>query len=200
MDTRQRLSFSFLELQYSPLDLNSRIICQHLPNWTRWIKRDWVWSSANSLFKWRFRCRRRCCCLSSLFCLKLQWSGQQKRATCFATLLQNELKSDVARISRTFKPVLQQIKLLQVAWIYSNFFLHGSYVTFAKTFALDWQSAQHVPILLKNVELYCPLSATIIRNLQQPDLLQDKFELEFNSFGSSVWKQQAARFSLPVSP
>ena len=120
VDTRQRLSFSFLELQYSPLDLNSRIICQHLPNWTRWIKRDWVWSSANSLFKWRFRCRRRCrcrrrrrrCCLSSPFCLKLQWSGQQKHATCFATLLQNKLKSDVARFSRTFKPVLQQIKLL----------------------------------------------------------------------------------------
>ena len=66
VDTRQRLSFSFLELQYSPLVLNSRIICQHLPNWTRWIYRDWVWSSANSLCKWRFRCRRRCrrrrCC------------------------------------------------------------------------------------------------------------------------------------------
>ena len=29
-------------------------------------KRDWVWSSANSLLKWRF-CSRRChCCLSSL--------------------------------------------------------------------------------------------------------------------------------------
>ena len=40
----------------------------------------------------------------------------------------------------------------------------------------------------------------MIRNLQQPDLLQDKFELEFNSFCSSVWKQQAARFLLPVLP
>ena len=39
----------------------------------RWNKRDKVWGSANSLFKWRFRrrsrrrSRRRRCCLSSLF-------------------------------------------------------------------------------------------------------------------------------------
>ena len=197
VDTRQRLSFSFLELQNSPWDLNSRIICQHLPNWTRWIKRDWVWSSANSLFKWRFRCRRRRCCLSSLFCLKLQWSGQQKRATCFATLLQNELKSDVCAVFAHVQTCLATNQVV-ASCVNSNFFLHGSYVTFAKTFALDWQSAQHLPILLKNVELYCPLSATIIHNLQQPDLLQDKFELEFDSFCSSVWKQQAARFFFSV--
>ena len=85
-----------------------------------------------------------------------------------------------------------------VSCVNSNFFLHGSYVTFAKTFALDWQSAQHLLILLQKVELYCPLSATIIHNLQQPDLLQDKFELEFDSFCSSVWKQQAARFFFSV--
>ena len=30
------------------------------------LKRDKVWSSATSLFKWRFRSRRRRCCLSSL--------------------------------------------------------------------------------------------------------------------------------------
>ena len=33
-----------------------------MTNWTRWNKRDKVWSSVNSLFKWRFRSRRRCCC------------------------------------------------------------------------------------------------------------------------------------------
>ena len=39
----------------------------------RWNKRDKVWGSASSLFKWRFRRRsrrrrrRRRCCLSSLF-------------------------------------------------------------------------------------------------------------------------------------
>ena len=37
-------------------------------NKTRWNKRDNVWGHANSLFKWRFRSRRRrrLCCLSSL--------------------------------------------------------------------------------------------------------------------------------------
>ena len=31
--------------------------------------------------------------------LKIQLNGQQKRATCFVTLLQNELESDVARFT-----------------------------------------------------------------------------------------------------
>ena len=39
--------------------------CQHLTNWTRWNKRDKVWSSATSLFQCRFRGRRGRCCLSS---------------------------------------------------------------------------------------------------------------------------------------
>ena len=58
--------FIFLEPWSSLLEFNSRIVCQHLTNWTRWNKRDKVWSSANPLFKWRFRNRRRRCCLSSL--------------------------------------------------------------------------------------------------------------------------------------
>ena len=37
-----------------------------MTNETRWNKRDKVWGSANSLFKWRFRSRRRRLCLSSL--------------------------------------------------------------------------------------------------------------------------------------
>ena len=65
-NTRQRLPFSFPELQYGLLKFNSRENCQHLTNWTRWNKRDKVWSSATSLLKWRFRSRRRPCCLSSL--------------------------------------------------------------------------------------------------------------------------------------
>ena len=36
----------------------------------------------------------------------------KKRATCFATLLQNELNTDVARFTTHIKPVLQQIRLL----------------------------------------------------------------------------------------
>ena len=39
-------------------------------------------------------------------------SGTEKRATCFATLLQNELNSDVARFATHSKPFFQQIRLL----------------------------------------------------------------------------------------
>ena len=39
-------------------------------------------------------------------------TGNKKRATCFTTLLQNELKNDVARYTSHIKPVLQQIRLL----------------------------------------------------------------------------------------
>ena len=40
--------------------------CQDFTNWARWNKRDKVWRSATSLFKWRSRSRRCCCCLNSL--------------------------------------------------------------------------------------------------------------------------------------
>ena len=65
VSTRQRLSFSFPELWYSPLEFNSRKNCQHLTNWTRWNKRQKVGRSATSLFKWRFLSRSRRRCLSS---------------------------------------------------------------------------------------------------------------------------------------
>ena len=70
VETIQRLASSFPEL-CSLLQFNSRKICQHLTNWTSWNKRDKVWSSANSLFKWRFRSRRRSYCWSSLMNLKI---------------------------------------------------------------------------------------------------------------------------------
>ena len=60
------LSFSFPELRYSSLEFISRENCQHLINWTPWNKRDNVWGSATSLFKWRFRSRHRRRWLSSL--------------------------------------------------------------------------------------------------------------------------------------
>ena len=72
VSTRQRLSFSFPELWYSLLEFNSGKNCQHLTNWTRWNKRDKVWSGANSLFKWRFLSRRRRRCLSSLYIISLE--------------------------------------------------------------------------------------------------------------------------------
>ena len=67
--TRQRLSVSFPEFWRSLLKFNSRKYCQHLTKWTRWNKRDKVWSRATSLFKWRFCSRRRRRCLSSLLTL-----------------------------------------------------------------------------------------------------------------------------------
>ena len=70
-NTRQRLPFSFPNLQYGLLKFNSRENCQLLTNWTRWEKRDKVWSSATSLFKWRFCGRRRRCCLISLSYIKV---------------------------------------------------------------------------------------------------------------------------------
>ena len=68
--TRQRLSVSFPEFWCSLLKFYSKKYCQHLTKWTRWNKRDKVWSSETSLFMWRIRGRRRRCCLSSLLLLK----------------------------------------------------------------------------------------------------------------------------------
>ena len=39
-------------------------------------------------------------------------NGQQERANCFATLLQKDLKSDVASFTTHIKRILQQIRLL----------------------------------------------------------------------------------------
>ena len=65
--------FSFPELRYSLLEFNSRKICQHLTNWTRWIKHNKVWSRASSLFKWHFHSLRLLCCLSLLMRQPLCW-------------------------------------------------------------------------------------------------------------------------------
>ena len=58
--------FSFPALRDSLEGFNSRKKLQHSTHWTKWNKRDKDWGSANSLFKWRFRNRRRRCFLSSL--------------------------------------------------------------------------------------------------------------------------------------
>ena len=49
--------------------------------------------------------------------LKYGKTGNKKCVTCFATLLQNELNSDVARFTTHIKPVLQQIRLLCIGQI-----------------------------------------------------------------------------------
>ena len=66
LNTRQQLAFFFSWTLIQSFRIQPPNICQHLTNWTRWNKRDKVWGSANSLFKWRFRSRRRRCCFSSL--------------------------------------------------------------------------------------------------------------------------------------
>ena len=45
--------------------------------------------------------------------LKYGKKGNKKCVTCFATLLQNELNSGVARFTTHIKPVLQQIRLIK---------------------------------------------------------------------------------------
>ena len=65
-NTRQRFSFCFSWTSLSPLKWNSRKIRQHFSNRPKRNKCHEVWSSANSLFKWRFCNRRRRCGLSSL--------------------------------------------------------------------------------------------------------------------------------------
>ena len=62
-NTRQRLSYSFLELRCSLLEFKSRKNCQHLTNRTRWNKCYKVCSSATSLFERRFLSRRCRCCV-----------------------------------------------------------------------------------------------------------------------------------------
>ena len=87
----------------------------------------------------------------------------------FPLLLQpNELKSGVARLTSTLKPVLKQIRLLQVTWILTSDWIklrgsfagaiparhNGSYVTVC---SLPWagKTRNYVQILLQKVE---PLS------------------------------------------
>ena len=82
----RRVSFSFSELWYSLLEFSSRKSCQHLRNWTRWTKRETVWSRATLLFKWRFRSRRRRCCLSSLLLCYASAITEQKK--CLELLAQ----------------------------------------------------------------------------------------------------------------
>ena len=83
VNIRQRLPFSWSELRYNPLEFNSRKIRQHLTNWMRWNNHAKVWSSANSLFKWRFCSSRRRCRLSSLLTIR-------GRPICFITSMSTD--------------------------------------------------------------------------------------------------------------
>ena len=96
-------------------------------------------------------------------------TGQQKRATCFATLLPSEWKSDVARFT-THESNLSRNKsgCLQVAWILTfdwikfrgRHAIHGSYVTCCKT-SLPWAGKT------RNMFRLCCKSRTTLYFLQQ---------------------------------
>ena len=67
VSTRQQLSFTFLNFDtYSLLEFNARKICQNLTYWARWNKREQIWRSVKSLFKWRFRSRSVVACVASV--------------------------------------------------------------------------------------------------------------------------------------
>ena len=72
VNTRQRLSSSLPELRYSLLEFISRK--KKLPTFDELnetpSKREKVWDSVTSLFKWRFQRRRRLCCLQSSLTIK----------------------------------------------------------------------------------------------------------------------------------
>ena len=82
---KRQLSFSLTELWCSPLEFSSKKHCQHLTNWMRWYKRDKVWGSTNSLFKWHFCSCRHHHCINSLILIQVdnfltkKWYTKGKR-------------------------------------------------------------------------------------------------------------------------
>jgi len=112
------------------------------------------------------------------------WNGEQKKcATFFATLLKKTSWKAMLRVlSLTFKPFLQQIRLLQVASILTSDWIRlpgsqeiydRSYITCCKRSLLG--PVKHEACRDANFN-YSLLSATTFCNLQQPDLLQDRFD------------------------
>ena len=93
VNTRQRLSSSLPELRYSLLEFISR---KQLTTFdeldeTR-SKRDKVWGSVTSLFKWRFRSRGCRCSLSSLTIKKETASKQVISKPASASFLKAEFR------------------------------------------------------------------------------------------------------------
>ena len=90
--------------------------CQHLTNWARWTKRKKVWSSAKSLFKYRFRSRHRLRYLSSLW----KGTGQTITRTSVGIIKSHYLrKSRIARHSskiRIFLIFSQNIPFSGLIW------------------------------------------------------------------------------------
>ena len=128
------------------------------------------------------------------------------------------LKSNVACFTTHVQTCLvtKLIRLLQVAWILisdwiklrGSHAIHGSYVTCSKT-SLPWAGkTRNMYRFCRKKKNYSLLSATNLCNLQQADLLQDRFECGryintslFDLFCTNVSKQDAhfcCRFYHPL--
>ena len=111
-------------------------------------------------------------------------NGQQKHPTCFATLLQNELNSSVHILPPRNQPVLQQIRLMQVAKSCCTKSLHVVHFTDPRQTcfaASSWGNSrvQHDSrAILSNHK-------SVFRQLA----MMKHVALLFNSFGSDVAKQ-----------
>ena len=82
------------------------------------------------------------------------------RATCFETLLQNELNCDVHVVPPSFKPVLQRIRLRQVALTLTSDWIKlcGSYVACCKT-SLPWAGKTRNLSDFENAEMIVVVNA-----------------------------------------
>ena len=106
--------------------------------------------------------------------LRVQLTGQQKRATCLAILLQNELSSDVARFT-THESDLSwnksgccRLRKVFAECVYVARFTGPKQTCFAGS---DVNPVYGVTPAYPNRRQF-----SYSRNLQQPDFLQDRFE------------------------
>ena len=82
--SQDKTTISFSELLYRPLDsIYSRKNRQHLTKWIGWIKNDEFWSSASSLFKWRFRRRSYHGCVNAVDVYCPFFFSQRGHLKCF---------------------------------------------------------------------------------------------------------------------
>jgi len=111
-----------------------------------------------------------------------------KRATKTYNLFCNKTswKVMLGVLPPTIKPVLQEIRLLQVVWVLTPDWikLQGSNVTCCKA-SLPWAGkTRNMYRLCCEKQNYSLLSATLFRNLQQPDLLPDGWQNEQHRYST----------------
>ena len=78
VNIRRRISLSLFKLEHFLNNSTPRTVCLHWTKWVSWDNRAEVFKNAKSLFKWRFRRRRRC----GILYLKLP--NQSMRECCWS--------------------------------------------------------------------------------------------------------------------